>query len=55
MGHGFAVGWGVDAGDEIGESNNTGNSRGAHLHYTQYRGQTRGRDKTVDPAEVHSC
>ena len=39
----------VAAGEQIGTSNNTGYSRGPHVHYTQ-RDQT---DTPVDPTGVH--
>ena len=45
------VGTSVDAGDQIGTSNDTGSSSGPHLHYTQYTDRTRS--KTVDPTHEH--
>lgn len=45
------VGTGVDAGDQIGTSDDTGLSFGPHLHYTQYEGETR--QETEDPALEH--
>ena len=46
-------GWSVDAGDAVGESNDTGFGSGPHLHYTQYADGTE--TETVDPAAEHSA
>jgi len=47
-------GTGVDAGDQIGTSNNTGSSRGAHLHYHLY--EDTDRQETIDPTlEYGNC
>ena len=45
------VGTGVDAGDQIGTTNDTGQSSGPHLHYTQYRDPSR--QETDDPVLEH--
>ena len=47
------VGDSVDAGDLIGQSNDTGRSFGPHLHYTQYVDGTR--KSTKNPMLVHSA
>ncbi|MCY3884059.1 MAG: M23 family metallopeptidase [Gammaproteobacteria bacterium] len=40
----------VDTGDKVGEINNTGRSRGNHLHYTQWNKERTGTD---DPQVEH--
>lgn len=47
------VGWGVEAGDRIGESNATGSTiGGAHLHYDHH--EDRARREPGDPAVEHA-
>ena len=43
-------GQGVNAGEKIGSSDDTGHSDGPHLHYTQY--DTSG--NPMDPVKVHA-
>ena len=45
------TGDGVAAGEQIGTSNDTGDSQGPHLHYTQYDDE----DSAVDPTAEHDA
>ena len=49
------VGEAVDAGFAIGKTNDTGRSRGPHVHYTEYKNKSKKRsiEHTNDPAKVH--